>query len=185
MKKTNILMLITAFVACNNSTMAQATKTNKVLWAEKAQSTLPLERDTLWNIEEWNAVYKYDKKKIFESITHAVESGKLKAYADYPNGELTIKKFNNILVKWDSTNYIEDVKNPGTMIISPMKKELKPDDIVQIKFNERIELDTVSYILNKIVSSISFFTYKYDERGEVILSLTKIFDVKLNEIQKK
>ena len=71
------------------------------------------------------------------------------------------------------------------MIFAPMKRELTADDIVQLKINEKIELDTVSYILNKKVYSISFFTYKYDETGEVILGFKKIFDVKFNELQKK
>lgn len=184
MKKT-ILLLFTALFACKQYTNAQVTKNNKVLWAAKAQSTLPLVRDTLWNAADWNATYKYDKARIFTSVTRAVTSGKLKAFYDYPDGELTLKEFNNILVQWDSTNQIEDPKNPGSMITSALKKELKSDDIVQLKFNEKIELDTVSYVLNKKVSTVAFFTYKYDETGEKVLGLKKIFDVKFNELQNK
>lgn len=179
MKKAIILLLFTALVACNKN-INQETSNTKVLWAENVQSTVPMERDTLWTKEDWKAVYNYDKEKIFTTITNAVLSGKLKAYIDYPGTAYSVNEFNTILANWDSTNYAEDVNNPGTMISSPVKMEIKPDDIIQLKFNEKIELDTVSYTLSKKVSFVTFVSYKYDNVGE-ILGLKKLFDVKLNE----
>src|ERR1035437_5526791 len=128
MKKTAILFVLTAIIACNKNNN-QETKNNKILWAENVQSIVPLVKDSSWNEADWNAIYKYDKEKIFSSITHAVLSGKLKAYADYPNKEITVTGFNNILVKWDSTNVVADPKHPGYMISAPIKKELKSGDI--------------------------------------------------------
>lgn len=179
MKKTAILLLFTALVACNKNTN-QETKNNKVLWAETVQSSVPLVKDSAWNKTDWNAVYKYDKEKIYTSITHGVLSGKLKAYDNYPGKELTLKEFNNILVKWDSTNQVEDPNNPGKIITAPIKFEITSEDIIQLIFNEKIELDTVSYSLNKKVSSVTFITNKYTETGEII-GKRKIFEVKLND----
>ena len=179
MKKIAILFILTAIIACNKSTN-QETTNNKVLWAENVQSIVPLVRDTTWNEVDWDAAYKYDKEKIFSSITHAILSGKLKAYTDYPNSALTVKEFNNILVQWDSTFVVEDPNNPGTMISAPVKFEVKSEDITQLKFNEKVELDTVSYSLSKKVSYITFFANKYNEVGD-ILGVKKIFDVKLND----
>lgn len=180
MKKIAILLVSAALLGCNKNTN-QETKNTKVLWAETVQSNVSLVRDSLWDEADWNAINKYDKEKIFSSITQAVLSGKLKAYFDYPSSELTIKEFNNILVQWDSTNQMEDPKNPGTMITAPMKMELTSDDIVQLRFNEKIELDTISYTLNKKVSFITFLTYKTANTGE-ILGLKYLFDVKLNDL---
>jgi len=146
MKKTAILLIFTALIACNNNTN-QETKNTKVLWAENIQSTSPLVRDTLWNEYDWYSIHKYNKGEIFSSITKAVYSGKLKAYYDYtyyPLSEIPVKDFNNILVQWDSTAVVEDPSKPGTMIPAVIKTETVPDDLVQLRFHERIELDTVS-----------------------------------------
>ncbi len=179
MKKTAILVMFTALIACNKNSNPEA-KNTKVLWAENVQSTVPLIWDTLWDQAEWNNIYKYDKGKIFTTIRDAVYSGKLKAYFGYPDGELTIKEFYNILVQLDSTNVMEDIKNPDTMKVVIIKKEITPEDIVQIKFNEKIELDTASYILIKKVSFVTFLTNKYDGNGD-LLGLKYLFDVKLND----
>jgi len=179
MKKIAIILMLTAIIACNKNAN-QETKNTKVIWAETVQSSVPLERDTLWNKTDWDAVYKYDKEKIFSSITSAVKSGKLKAYADYPNRPFTVKEFNNIFSSWDSTNEAEYPINSGTFVPAPLLKEIKADDIVLLKFNEKIEFDTLSYSLNKEVSYITFFSYKYNILGD-ILGVKKLFDVKLNE----
>lgn len=159
MKQITILLLFTTLVACNKNAKQDISNT-KVVWAENVQSIVPMERDTLWTKEEWDAVYKYDKEKIFKSITNAVLSGKLKAYADYPGTPYTVIEVSNLL--------------------APDKKEVTSKDVVQLKFNEKIELDTVSYTLSNKVSYITFLSKKYNEDGE-LLGLKKLFDVKLNE----
>ncbi|OFY87548.1 MAG: hypothetical protein A3F72_20940 [Bacteroidetes bacterium RIFCSPLOWO2_12_FULL_35_15] len=178
MKKITILLLFISLLACNKNTKEETSNT-KVLWAENVQSTVPMERNTLWTKEDWETVYNYDKEKIFTSITNAVLSGKLKAYIDYPGTAFSVKEFENILVQWDSAQ-VEDINNLGTFINASVKSEITSDDIVQLKFNEKIELDTVSYTLNKKVSFVTFVSYKYDNVGE-ILGLKKLFDVKLND----
>lgn len=178
MKKTTILFVLAALVACNQNPN-QETKNTKVLWAENAKSILPMEADTSWSIEVWIAD-SIQKEKIFSSITHAVLSGKLKAYADYPNKEFTVQEFKNTLVKWDSSVVVEDPNNSGVMINAPLLIEVTPDNIVQINFNEKIEFDTLSYTINKKVSIVSFFSYKYNANWELCKDNKKVFDVKLN-----
>lgn len=183
MKKTAILLLFTALLACNKNTN-QETKNTKVLWAENVQSNVTLVRDSLWSEYDWYSAYKYNKGEIFSSITQAVYSGKLTAYYDYlsyPLSVITVKEFNNILVQWDSTAVVEDPNEPGTMIFAPIKMEIVPDDIVQLRFNEKIELDTLSYILIKKVSSVSIFANKTNDYGEVV-GIKHLFDVKFNDL---
>lgn len=177
----NLISLFAAvviFTACNN-VKNEEQKNNKVLWAESVLTILPLERDSLWSVEEWAAAYKYDKEKIFSSLTAAVLSGKLKAYNSYPGTAFTVKEFSEILLKWD-TLLVEDPYKPGNLVPSITKSEQSAQSIVQLKFNEKIEMDTVAYSLNKKVSSVTFFVNKYNEEGEV-LGLKKLFEVKLNE----
>lgn len=170
--------MLAALIACNKNTK-QETQNTKVLWAENLQSVVPMERDPLWTEDEWKAVYKYDKEKIFSSITNAVLAGKLKAYADYPGTAYTVSEFKNILVQFDTANVV-DPNNPGNITISPVKRGLTSADIVQLRFNEKITLDTALFILSNQVSYITFLSKKYNEVGE-LLGLKKLFDVKLNE----
>ncbi len=170
--------MFTALIACNKNSKEDSSNT-KIVWAENVQTVVPLEKDPLWTDEEWTAVYKYDKEKIFTSITNAVLAGKLKAYADYPGTPYSVKEFSNILVQFDTTT-VADPNNPENITISPLKREVKSSDIVQMKFNEKIELDTVSFMLSNKVSYITFLSRKYNDVGE-LLGLKKLFDVKLND----
>jgi hypothetical protein len=177
MKKTIILILISAVLTCHKN-LAQEIKNNKILWGENVQSFLPMESDTLSHEVNKNAIQRYDKEKIFSSITHAVLSGKLKAYHDYPGIALTITEFNNLLADWDTSAITEDPNNPGTMISSPIKYEITSDNITKLKFNETIEFDTISNCLIKKISTVSFYT-----RGNNMTDKyeKKMFDVKLND----
>jgi|GEM_PF-3196021 len=182
MKKVAILFIFTAIIACNKNA-TQETKNNKVLWAENVRSILPLEGDTTKNETNLNAIHRCDKEKIFSSITHAVLSGKLKAYVEYPGIELTVKEFNDILVYWDESHVIEDPNNPGAVIHAPIKHEITSHDITKLKFNETIELDTISYTLFKQISTVTFFiSQNYYDRGGYYDR--KIFEVKLNDLSK-
>lgn len=214
MKKTVILLLFIALIAFNKNINAQVSKNNKVLWAENVESVVPLEipfkgdsaawydKDNKFKlnwyrlqftpIQIWNVALKYDKEKMFSSITRAVLSGKLKAYTDYPNQgtELTLKEFNNILVKWDTTDtpmtaYDRNGGSGEMPIETTIKDELRPDEITQLKFNETIEFDTVSYTLIKKISRITFYTAEITERGERIGNDKEIFYVKLNDLPNK
>ena len=208
MKNVTILLLFASLLANNNTTNAQVTKNNKVLWAENVQSVISLSRDTAnwsnfsaaeplpYNQKQISSIltytaFKYDKEKIFSSITHAVLSGKLKAYTDIPSPGtvLTIKEFNDILVHWDTTvspSTALDTSDAKMLVVdvpigAAIKIEITSDDITQLKFNETIEFDTITYTINKKVSSIAFYTDKYAENGYWIDNDKEIFYVKLNE----
>ena len=181
MKKTALLFILTGIIACTNTTTkTPETNSNNILWAETVKTILPMERDSAWNEADWKAAYKYDKEKMFRSITRGILAGKIKAYRNYPDFQFTPKDFQNFLVQWDSTATVEDPNNPGVFIAAPIKTEITPESVMQLKFDEKIELDTMNYTLAKKVSMVTFFGYKYNELGD-ILGIKKLFDVKLND----
>lgn len=180
MKKTALLIIISSLVACNNKT-SEDPKSNNLLLAENVWSTLPLETETVWEKSDLtNAANKFDREKLIGSITGALLTGKLKAYTNYPNQELSLKEIENILVSWDSTNVTEDPLKPGTMTISPIKYELSAMSFPYLKFNEKIELDTLTYSISKKVSYATLYIYKSTETGETV-GIKKLFDVKFND----
>jgi hypothetical protein len=182
MKKTALFLFIAALISCNNNKKEQENNT-KLIWSESFQTTLPLETDTIWDGSDLtNAASKFDKEKIYSSIISGILSGKLKAYRNYPEESLSIDDVKHVLVQWDSTAYVEDVNNPGTFISAPIKMEISAFRVPQIKFHEKIELDTISYSINKRVSYITLYTYRATETGNV-KGIMKMFDVKLNDEQ--
>ncbi len=161
--------------------MKEESKNSKLVWADNVWSTLPLEKDTVWEGTDFtNASNTFDREKLVSSITNAVLAGKLKAYSDFPNKALSVKEVQNILVKWDSTATSEDPNNPGVFISAPIKMEIDSWSIPYIKFNEKIELDTLTYTLSKKTSYITLFNYKRTEKGETV-GIKKLFDVQFNE----
>ena len=181
-KLTFILVLSVAIIACNkpaNQDANKDAKSNTVLWASTVETLLPLVQDTMCDKEYWNEIYKYDKNTMFESIKKAVLAGKLKAYGLYPIAELSIDEFKNRVEQGDSTNTFEDPNNPGTIISALLMRKIKGEDLVEMRFEERIELDTINYTLVKKVSVVSFNIYKI--AGNEIIGIKKLFDVKLND----
>jgi hypothetical protein len=153
------LTILSLIFSCKNPSVEEPAN-NKLLWAENVQSSLSLE-------------------KLISSITKAVLAGKIKAYRNFPNEELSPKDVDHILVKWDSTAQIEDPKNPGKFVSAPIKNEITSWNMPFIRFTEKIELDTLDYSISKKVSLVSLYGYKCTETGATIGAM-KLFDVKLN-----
>ena len=183
MKKLFILMSCTVFFACNKNgkEMQNQTSGNSIVWAETSESNLPMVQDSAWSKEEWDKAYKLDKDKIFNSITRAVLSGKLKAYSWYPENEVTIPEFKAILVSWASTHQVEDINHPGTFQAAAISTTLTGDDIAQLRFDEKIEYDTITSTVSKKVSVIQFIGVKKNPQTGEVMGLKKLFDVKLPE----
>ena len=181
MKKILIIGVCVALFACNKNGKDGQNQTNgtTILWAETAESNLPMVQDTMWSKEQWDKAYKMDKPAIFHSIKNAVISGKLKAYTWYPDGAMTPKEFEAILSSWDSTATVEDANNPGTIITAPVKTDVTPEDMIEMRFDEKIEFDTVSFSVNKKVSVIQFIGYKIHPVTHEVMGKKKLFDVKL------
>ena len=179
MKISIILFACIAFIACNQKGKDEQNqaKTNTIVWAETAESNLPIARDTMWSKDEWDKAYKMDKGAIFNSVKKAVLAGKLKAYSFLRDEPLTIAEFNSLIVRWDSTHTMEDANHPGTIVSAPIKYEVTPDDVAELRFDEKIEYDTVSNSVSKKVSAIHFVGFKINEMGE-ILGKKPLFDVK-------
>ncbi len=180
MKKIIVLIALTTTLFACNKPAAEETNKNTLTLAENAYTVLPLETEQGWSTSsQLNADNKMDRKKIFSSLIDAVLAGKLKAYLNFPESELTANEVQAILVQWDSTHTVEDPNNPGTMISAPMKYEISASNTTQLIFNETIMLDTVSYAINKKVSYVTLCTSKMTNTGEII-GIKKVFDVKMN-----
>ena len=155
-------------------------KNNTIVWAEKSESFIPMKRDSLWDEEEWYQKYIMDKEVIYNSITKTGLIGKIKVFSNYPEEELNQKQFYNIINKWDSTNIDDDINNSNMQPdFIPTRSTYTFDDIVQIRFQEKIEFDTVSCVLTKEVNVLKFFVQNWNEYGKNV-GLKKLYEVKLN-----
>lgn len=125
----------------------------------------------------WHATYSYDKNLFFTTITNAILSGKLIAYSEYPNTKMTIKEFKESVFMSDSTTF-SDPNNPEIVIYGPISELNKK--FYQIRCNETVIVDPVTFKVRTKISSLTFYTYKYTESGAVAPNtMRKIFDVKL------
>lgn len=183
MKHLTFLFLATTLWACNKTEVKEEVKNNNLVLAEDIQTILPLEKDTTlrWNRADFtNAFVKFDEKLLFSTITKAVLDGKVKAYSEYPDKELTPSQVDKMLVSWDSTAQVEDPNHPGTFVSAPLKFEISSWSIPQIRFHEKIELDTVTNVLRKTTSHITVYVFTQTETGEIV-GHKKLFDVKFND----
>ena len=183
MKHIGYLFFIPILFACNKAEVKEEVKYNNLVLAEDIQTILPLEKDTSLNWEHadfTNASVKFDEKVLFSTITKAVLNGKIKAYSEYPDKELTPAQVDKMLASWDSTAMAEDPNHPGVMVSAPMKFEISYWSVPQIRFHEKIELDTVTNVLHKTTSHITLYIFKQTETGEIV-GHKKLFDVKFNE----
>ena len=184
MKKITPLFFVIALFACNTAPVTETdTKkdNNSYVWSDDIQTILPLEKDTAWEGSNLtNASANFDQEKLFASIKKAVLGGKIKAYSNYPDKELTLAQASNLLVSWDSTAMAEDPNKPGTFVSAPMKFEVFGWSVPQINFHKTIELDTVTNIISEKISYLTVYIYKTTETGKTI-GIKKLFDVKFNE----
>ncbi|MFL5765734.1 MAG: hypothetical protein ACJ77K_17440 [Bacteroidia bacterium] len=183
MKATFIPMVIfAALAACNTKTEAPAAagKNNELVVGEGVQTILSLEADTSCAyLDPVNIRNKFDREKLFKSIIRSVVDGKMKAYRNFPDGELSVKEVQGILVQWDSTAQVEDPEHPGTFVSAPIKMEISSANTPQIRFHETIALDTLTGKIDQKISYLTLYTYAVDREFNVN-GVKKVFDVKLN-----
>jgi hypothetical protein len=178
MKYFYYTLLLFSIASCTNKE-ENPTKSEKglVTWSDSIQSVIPLEKDTLRDNPDFtNIDAAFDKEKIFNSILSSIRSGKMKAYTDYPKFELSQKDIDALLVKWDSTNVVEDPNNPGVTVSAPMKIQITSAQLSQIRLHESISFDTLSGTFDRKVKFMTVYIYKFDDSGAV-LGLKKLFDV--------
>lgn len=184
MRSTLILSLgIILFYSCEHKVTNPVTASNHLLLAENVKTVLPMESDTMTDKSDMsNATNKFDREKMISSLVGAVLNKKLKAYRNYPDGELSVADVQGILTQWDSTNMAEDPNHPGIMVSAPISFQINGSNIPHLKFNEKIELDTINYHLNQTVNYVSLYTYDIDYlNGGIVKGENKVFDIKLNE----
>ena len=160
MKKLIFILLCATFVACNKNTTTDAkaeVENHSVVWASTVRTFIPLVQDTTIEKSDWDELNKYDKKTIFESVKSAVLKGKLKAYYSYPGTALSLPEFNEII------------------------KDINSDDLIRIFLDEKVELDTTNYTLNKKVTTAAFTIYKKVKETGEILGYKVLFQVKFND----
>lgn len=154
---------------------AQEIRNSNLIWALSAENILV--------IDSLHTSNKLAGTNLFNSVVNAVQKGKLKAYRNYPAvEELSTEEFNNILVYWDSS-YTSDNNDGGELLPAPIKVEVYPEELVEIRFDERMEFDTLSYRLIKKIRSADFIINRRNEKGEVI-GKTFLFKIKFNEQNK-
>lgn len=154
-------------IACNKKeTTASDAKNNNIVWASTIETIVPLEKDSLVMIPYLGEKNEFDKNAIYESVTKAILNGKVKAYNwDFPpDSSYTVEGFKKMISYLDSTNVVEDPNNPGEFTTGP----LSGFDIVQVRFSERIEFDTLTNVFNNKVNGLTFITYKRERTGEVL-----------------
>jgi hypothetical protein len=186
MKKIFILFSLVLIFACNNK---EKSEEQSSIVIKDVQTILPMELDTKWSKSDLtNAANPFDRDTLFKAIIKGIFTGKLTAYENYPDKNLSITEVKNLLSSWDSTNLVEDPSNPETFYVAPVKSELSGYDVPFIKFHEDITLDTLTFKIKRKISYVTLFQYENTlvSHGEnavraVVAGTKKLFDVKLNE----
>ncbi len=169
MYKVFIVLTSILLIACGRNS-----DQNKIVWASKIETIVPLEKDSLVQIPYLGDKNNYDKKAIFESIKNAVLIGRLKAYYLDPDSTYTLEEFKTMLNQISQNNEEPVAGRPGEFSLKPITGE----DIVQMRFDEQMEMDTVNYTLTNNVYGITFYSYKrLKETGES-LGYKYLFGVK-------
>jgi gliding motility associated protien GldN len=110
---------------------------------------------------------------LFDVIKCALLNADLTAYAnpifdDEFTVPMTKAEVSKVLVSWDSTNMIEDVNNPGTMINAPLKTEITAKSIRQYWIKEDWFFDKERSVMECRIVGICPLAEKTAENGDVV-----------------
>ena len=123
------------------------------VWAEQIESNINLTVPDDWAPEDWHAIFKPDRKKIYQDISEAVLSGKQKAYNFFT----------------DSVYSIEQIKT----IINI------PDTISLIRIREKVYFDKENFKLQRVPNTLALYVSHHSDDGTFV-GYKPLFYVKLN-----
>ena len=95
-----------------------------------------------------------------EGIVHCFSSIDDEFRIEYTKGEIE-----HILEPWDSTNQVEDVNNPGTMIAAPIKRPIGSEDITKYQIKEDWFFDKQRSVLDVRIIGLLVIIAKKSEGG--------------------
>ncbi|MES2285073.1 MAG: gliding motility protein GldN [Bacteroidota bacterium] len=111
-----------------------------------------------------------DRKSLFDVLKDAaIKEGRVKCFSptdDEFRIEFTKSEVEGLLVNWDSTNQTEDPNNPGTMMTSPLKKEVTSEEITKYWIKEDWFFDKQRSVLDVRIIGLQVVIAKKTESGE-------------------
>lgn len=151
------------------------TNAQSPLHIEEIQTVLFIAADSSYmNLSQIKRLNKSDADSLIQVIFNSLFSGKLIAYENYPNKELSYLEVYNKLTPWDSTHVVEHPDSPGVFVNAPIKNETNAQDIPFIIFHE--VLDTLK--LERKTSYITLYRYISTQKTG-ITGIRKLFDIGL------
>jgi gliding motility associated protien GldN len=152
------------------------------------QTAYVRDADMMWSKRVWRVIDLREKMNqplyypleptqclmsLFDVLKTAILQGDLKAFAnpifdDEFTSEMTKEEVGKMIVSWDSTHQVENVDNPGEMIMKPMKKELTAGNISQYWIKEDWFFDKQRSVMEVRIIGICPLVQKLSEDGDVI-----------------
>lgn len=152
------------------------------------QTAYVRDADLMWSRRIWRVIDLREKlnmplyypleptvcmQSLFDVLKSAILKNDLKAYAnpvfdDEFTQEMSIDEVSKLLVAWDSTHQVEDVHNPGELIATPLKSEIKAGNVCQYWIKEDWFFDKERSVMEVRIIGICPLVQKLSESGDVI-----------------